>query len=208
MVEGEEEAESEEEEVVVVGEALAQREGRRRLAGRLGLKKFFRTEEASSSGCEETDELTLRVITLFSWQTITRSYTLHGVTCPIGSLLGPGGNNRHISNRNTILVGSRGKRNISAFMVGSDASGLTTLEVPLVPLSVWAVRLNFCGISILQSFTNFKEDWLDNGCLHCLHICMTLKPGNHGSVDLWPPRRYLSNYSVRAGKRCGSLWRN
>lgn len=154
MVEGEEEAESEEEEVVVVvvvGEALAQREGSRRLAGRLGLKKFFRAEEASSSGCEETDELTLRVITLFYWQTITRSYTLHGVTCPIGSLLGPGGNNRHISNRNTILAGSRGKRNISAF-TGRKRCNRADNSRSSPGISAWAVRLNFCGISILHSF--------------------------------------------------------
>lgn len=124
MVEGEEEVESEEEEV---GEALAQREGRRRLAGRAGLKKFFRVEEVSLSACGETDELTFRVITLFYGQTITRSYTLHGVTCPIGSLLGPGGqNNRHISNRNTNLAGSRGKGTYPLSRVGRDASGLTT----------------------------------------------------------------------------------
>lgn len=123
MVEAEEEVESEEEEV---GEALAQREGRRRLAGRAGLKKFFRAEEASLFACGETDELTCRVITLFYWQTITRSYTLHGVTCPIGSLLGPGGNNRHISNRNTNLAGSRGKGTYPLSRVGRDASGLTT----------------------------------------------------------------------------------
>lgn len=123
MVEGEEEVESEEEEV---GEALAQREGRRRLAGRAGLKKFFRAEEASSFACGETDELRLRVITLFHWQTITRSYTLHGVMCPIGSLLGPGGNNRHISNRNTNLAGSCGTGTYPLSRVGRDASGLTT----------------------------------------------------------------------------------
>lgn len=40
VVEGEEEVEEEE-----VGERLAHREGRRRLAGRAGLEKFFGTEE-------------------------------------------------------------------------------------------------------------------------------------------------------------------
>lgn len=98
MVEGEEEVELEEEEAVE--EALAQREGRRRLAGRTGLRKFFRAEEDSLLPCGETDELTLRVIRLRP-QTITRSYTLHGVTCPICGLLDPEGNNRHISKGNT-----------------------------------------------------------------------------------------------------------
>lgn len=40
MVEGDEEVEEEE-----VGERLAHREGRRRLAGRAGLEKFFWTED-------------------------------------------------------------------------------------------------------------------------------------------------------------------
>lgn len=105
VVEGEEEVEFEEEEEEVE-EALAQREGRRRLNGRAGLRKFFRAEEDSLLPCGEPDELTLRVITLFCKQTITRSYTLHGVTCPICSLLDPGGNNRHISKGNTNLAGS------------------------------------------------------------------------------------------------------
>lgn len=52
MVEGEEEAEFEEMEVE---EALAQREGRRRLTGRAGLRKFFRLEEDSLLPCGETD---------------------------------------------------------------------------------------------------------------------------------------------------------
>lgn len=56
MAEGEEEVELEEEEEVK--EALAQREGRRRLAGRAGLRKFFRAEEDSLFPCGETDELT------------------------------------------------------------------------------------------------------------------------------------------------------
>lgn len=46
VVEGEDEVEEEE----VVGERLAHREGRRRLAGRAGLEKFFWTEE------EETED--------------------------------------------------------------------------------------------------------------------------------------------------------
>lgn len=100
---GEEEGEFEEEEVE---EALAQREGRRLLNGRAGRRKFFRAEEDSLFPCGETDGLTLRVITLFYQQTLTRSYTLHGVTCPICSLLDPGGDNRHISKGNTSLAGS------------------------------------------------------------------------------------------------------
>lgn len=105
VVEGEEEEEVEFEEEEVE-EALAQREGSRRLAGQAGLRKFLRAEENSLFPWGETDELTLRVITLFYQQTITRSYTLHGVTCPICSLLDPGGNNRHISKGNTNLAGS------------------------------------------------------------------------------------------------------
>lgn len=51
MVQGEEEVEEEE-----VGERLAHREGRRRLAGRAGLEKFFctgeeETEDSSFSFC-------------------------------------------------------------------------------------------------------------------------------------------------------------
>lgn len=106
VVEGEEEEEEVEFEEEEVEEALAQREGRRRLAGRAGLRKFLRVEENSLFPWGETDELTLRVITLFYQHTITRSYTLHGVTCPICSLLDPGGNNRHISKGNTNLAGS------------------------------------------------------------------------------------------------------
>lgn len=92
MVEGEEEVESGEEEEV--GEDLAQREGRRRLAGRAGLRKLLRADEDSLYPCEETDELTLRVITLLYGRMITHSYTLHGATSPIWGLLDPGGNNR------------------------------------------------------------------------------------------------------------------
>lgn len=56
MVEGEEEAEFEQEEAEVEveaeeEEALAQREGRRRWAGRAGLRKFFSTEEDSLFPC-------------------------------------------------------------------------------------------------------------------------------------------------------------
>lgn len=61
MVEGEEEVELEEDEAE---EVLAQREGRRRWAGRAGLKKLFRAEEGSWFPCEETDELTLRYRTI------------------------------------------------------------------------------------------------------------------------------------------------
>lgn len=62
VVEGDEEVEEEE-----VGERLAHREGRRRLAGRAGLEKFFWTEEEerqdSSFSWRETNELTFRMIT-------------------------------------------------------------------------------------------------------------------------------------------------
>lgn len=62
VVEGDEDVEEEE-----VGERLAHREGRRRLAGRAGLEKFFWTEEEerqdSSSSCGETNGLTCRIIT-------------------------------------------------------------------------------------------------------------------------------------------------
>lgn len=78
MAEGEEEEESGEEEEEEVGEDLAQREGRRRLAGRAGLRKLLRADEDSLNPCEETDELTLRVITLLYGRMITHSYTLHG----------------------------------------------------------------------------------------------------------------------------------
>lgn len=54
MVEGEEEVEEED-----VGERLAHREGRRRLAGRAGLEKFFWTEE------EETDDSSLSFCHVF-----------------------------------------------------------------------------------------------------------------------------------------------
>lgn len=109
VVEGEEEAEFEQEEAEVEAEeeeALAQREGRRRWAGRAGLRKFFSTEEDSLFPCGGTDELTHRVITLSHQHTTARSDTLHGVTCPICGLLDPGGNNRHISKGNTNLAGS------------------------------------------------------------------------------------------------------
>lgn len=100
MVQGEEEVEEEE-----VGERLAHREGRRRLAGRAGLEKFFCTGEEetedSSFSCGETNELPYRIITpLPITIKFTHSDTLHFVTCSICSLLDPGGNNRHISNRN------------------------------------------------------------------------------------------------------------
>lgn len=62
VLEGVEEVEEEE-----VGEWLAHREGRRRLAGREGLEKFFWTDreetEDSSFSCGETNELTFRIIT-------------------------------------------------------------------------------------------------------------------------------------------------
>lgn len=62
VVEGEEKVEGEE-----VGERLAHREGRRRLAGRAGLEKFFWWEEEetddSSFSCGETNELPFRIIT-------------------------------------------------------------------------------------------------------------------------------------------------
>lgn len=100
MLEGEEEMDEDE-----VGERLAQREGRRRLAGRAGLEKFFFTEEGetanSSFSCQETDELTFRIITPFCLQSNSHSDTLHFVTCSICCLLDPRENNRHISNRTT-----------------------------------------------------------------------------------------------------------
>lgn len=64
MVEGEDDVDEEE-----VGERLAHREGRRRLAGRAGLEKHFGAgeeethEEESSFSCGETNELTFRIIT-------------------------------------------------------------------------------------------------------------------------------------------------
>lgn len=55
-----------------VGERLAHREGRRRLAGREGLEKFFWLEEeetnGSSSSCGETKDLTFRTIALLRLQ--------------------------------------------------------------------------------------------------------------------------------------------
>lgn len=103
MEEGEEEVEAEEEDV---GERLAHREGRRLFAGREGLEKFFRTEEEEMEkallSCGETNELPFRIITLLYLQEVSHTQdTLHFVTCPICSGLDPGGNNRHISNRNT-----------------------------------------------------------------------------------------------------------
>lgn len=62
--EGEEEVEEEE----VVGERLAQRDGRRRLAGRAGRWKLFWMEGEQEAGdsslsCGETNELPFRIIT-------------------------------------------------------------------------------------------------------------------------------------------------
>lgn len=77
VVEGEEEVEVEEEEV---GERLAHREGRRRLAGRAGLEKFFWTEEEgmedSLLSCGETNELPFR-ITLLHHQSISHTQILY-----------------------------------------------------------------------------------------------------------------------------------
>lgn len=60
VVEGDGEVEEEE-----VGERLAHREGRRRLAGRAGLEKFFWMEgeetEGSLFSCGETNELPFRI---------------------------------------------------------------------------------------------------------------------------------------------------
>lgn len=58
VVEGEDEVEEDE-----VGERLAHREGRRRLAGRAGLEKLLWVEEGSSFSWEEKNELTFRIIT-------------------------------------------------------------------------------------------------------------------------------------------------
>ena len=61
MVDGEEEGEEEE-----VGERLAHLEGRRLLAGRAGLEKFFwmeQEETEESLFCGETNELPFRIIT-------------------------------------------------------------------------------------------------------------------------------------------------
>lgn len=67
VVHGEEEGEEDE-----VEERLAHREGRRRLAGRAGLEKFFWLEEeemgGSSSSCRGTNELRFRTIPLFCLQ--------------------------------------------------------------------------------------------------------------------------------------------
>lgn len=79
MVEGDEEVEEEE-----VGERLAHREGRRRLAGRAGLEKFFWTEEEekqdSSFSCGETNELTFRIITPFYQQSNSATQILYIVS--------------------------------------------------------------------------------------------------------------------------------
>lgn len=78
MVEGDEEVEEEE-----LGERLAHREGRRRLAGRAGLEKFFWTEEEeeetedSSFSCGETNELTFRIITQSCQQSNSHTQILY-----------------------------------------------------------------------------------------------------------------------------------
>lgn len=77
MVEGEEEAEEED-----VGERLAHREGRRRLAGRAGLEKFFWTEEEEETedslfSCGETNELPFRIITPLYQQSNPHSQILY-----------------------------------------------------------------------------------------------------------------------------------
>lgn len=76
MVEGEEEVEEDE-----VGERLAHREGRRRLAGRAGLEKFFWTGEEEtedfSFSCGETNELPFRIITLLYQQSDSHTQILY-----------------------------------------------------------------------------------------------------------------------------------
>lgn len=77
VVEGEEEVEFEEE---GVGERLAHREGRRRLAGQTGLVKFFWMEEEETEdpcfSCGETNELLFRIFTLLYQQSISRDHIL------------------------------------------------------------------------------------------------------------------------------------
>lgn len=76
MVEGEEEVEEED-----VGEQLAHREGRRRLAGRAGLEKFFWTEEEETEdsflSCGETNELPFRIITPLCQQSSSHTQILY-----------------------------------------------------------------------------------------------------------------------------------
>lgn len=74
MVEGEEEVEEED-----VGERLAHREGRRRLAGRAGLEKFFwmEEEETEDSSCGITNELPFRIITPLYQQSNSHTQILY-----------------------------------------------------------------------------------------------------------------------------------
>ena len=78
VVEGDEEVEEEE-----VGERLAHRDGRRRLAGRAGLEKFFWMEAEKqdlSFSCGETNELTFRMITPFYHQSNSPTQILYIVS--------------------------------------------------------------------------------------------------------------------------------
>lgn len=96
MVEGEEEA----------GEWLAHREGRRRLAGRVGLEKFFWPEEEETEdsllSCGETNELPFKITPMLYQQSVSHTQILYIVSrVPSVVFLALGENNRHISNRNT-----------------------------------------------------------------------------------------------------------
>lgn len=72
MVQGEEEVEEEE-----VGERLAHREGRRRLAGQGGLEKLFLVEEEEFLlSCEETNGLTFKIPLLY-WRSVSHSQILY-----------------------------------------------------------------------------------------------------------------------------------
>lgn len=73
VVEGDEEEEE-------VGERLAHREGRRRLAGRAGLEKFFWVEQEEtedSFSCRETNDFTFRIIMMLCEQSYSVTQILY-----------------------------------------------------------------------------------------------------------------------------------
>lgn len=94
MVEGEEEE----------GDWLAHREGRRRLAGRVGLEKIFRPDEEQTEesllSCGETNELPYKITPMFYQPSVSHTQILYIVSrVPSVVFLALGENNRHISNR-------------------------------------------------------------------------------------------------------------
>lgn len=106
MVEGEEEVEEEE-----VGERLAHREGRRRLAGRAGLEKFFWMEEEETEdslfSCEKTNELPFRIITLFYQQSNSHTQILYILSCVPSVVLLTLGETTGIFQTGTLLNSAR-----------------------------------------------------------------------------------------------------